>query len=458
MVTILNRWRNWSLSAQFALAGGIVMLCAMLVVGQWVAARIEETVVRNWANTTALYMESFISPLSQDLAAADELSPLAHRALEEVFQSTTLGERVVSYKIWKPGGLIVEASDKALVGARFPESAELRAAWGGRVSGEIADPEDDENRAETELGIPLLEIYSPIREVWSGRIIGVVEFYEKTDALISDLAEARRKSWATVATVFAAIGVILWGIVARGNRTIETQRAEMQRQVTALAELSDHNTALRLRVQGAAARSAALHDQVLRQLGADLHDGPAQLLGYAALRLDGLGVQPGAEERLSEVDRAVKDAIREIRSISRGVSLPDIAQRGVCQIITGLAEAHQARSGAPVAVSCDDRGLPALGVAEKTCIYRFVQEGLNNAWRHAEARGQEVRLSAEADRLVLCVCDDGPGFAGSATNSEGLGLVGLRDRVEALGGTFEIENRPQGGARLRMTLSPAGES
>ena len=89
-----------------------------------------------------------------------------------MFQSTTLGERVVSYKIWKPGGLIVEASDKALVGERFPESAELRAAWGGRVSGEIADPGDDENRAETELGIPLLEIYSPIREVWSGRIIG----------------------------------------------------------------------------------------------------------------------------------------------------------------------------------------------------------------------------------------------------------------------------------------------
>jgi signal transduction histidine kinase len=154
----------------------------------------------------------------------------------------------------------------------------------------------------------------------------------------------------------------------------------------------------------------------------------------------------------------VKDAIREIRSISRGVSLPDIAQRSVCQIITGLAEAHQARSGAPVAVSCDDRGLSALGVAEKTCIYRFVQEGLNNAWRHAEARGQEVRLTVEDDRLMLCVSDDGPGFAGSAPNSEGLGLVGLRDRVEALGGTFEIENRPQGGARLRMTLSPAGES
>ncbi|MFD1808367.1 hypothetical protein ACFSHQ_10235 [Gemmobacter lanyuensis] len=99
---------------------------------------------------------------------------------------------------------------------------------------------------------------------------------------------------------------------------IESQQAQLHRQVLALEEMSDHNRALRLRVQGAAARSAALNDQVLRQIGADLHDGPAQLLGYAALRLDGLDVPPEAEPRRIEVERAVKDAMREIRSISRG--------------------------------------------------------------------------------------------------------------------------------------------
>lgn len=454
MRRILTRWHTLSLAAQFAWAGGIVMALAMLVVGQWVAARIEETVVRNWANTTALYMESFISPLSQDLAASDELTSLAHRALDEVFQSTTLGERVVSYKIWKQGGLIVDASDPAVMGKRFPVSEELQAAWQGRVSAELAHTGDAENAHEAAMGVPLLEIYSPVREVWSGKVIGVVEFYEKADALMADLSAARRNSWATVAVVFAAIALILWGIVARGSRTIEHQREAMQAQVAELAELSDHNRALRLRVQGAAGRSAALHDQVLRQVGADLHDGPAQLLGYAALRLDGLPVAGAAAPRLAEVDRAVKDAIREIRSISRGVSLPDIATRSPRAIVEGLAEAHRARSGAEVRVDCADTGLPPLDVAEKTCLYRFVQEGLNNAWRHAEGKGQAVRLAMAGEAVVLSVRDAGPGFPVGRANPDGLGLAGLRDRVEALGGTFEMRNAAGGGAELRMTLVP----
>lgn len=454
MRPILTRWQNLSLAAQFAWAGGIVMALAMLVVGQWVAARIEEAVVRNWANTTALYMESFISPLSQDLAASEELTPIARRALEEMFQSTTLGERVVSYKIWKQGGLIVDASDPSMMGKRFPVSEELQAAWQGRVSAELARAEDAENAQEAAMGVPLLEIYSPVREVWSGRIIGVVEFYEKADVLMTDLATARRNSWTTVAAVFVAIGLILWGIVARGSRTIEHQREAMQAHVAELAELSDHNNALRLRVQGAAARSAALHDQVLRQVGADLHDGPAQLLGYAALRLDGMPVEEAATPRLAEVDRAVKDAIREIRSISRGVSLPDIATRSPREIVEGLAEAHRARSGAEVRVDCTDAGLPPLDVAEKTCLYRFVQEGLNNAWRHAEGRGQAVQLTMQGEALVLGVFDAGPGFPADRANPDGLGLAGLRDRVEALGGTFEMRSPAGGGAELRMTLVP----
>lgn len=448
-------WRRLSLAAQFALAGGVVMLVAMLVVGQWVAARIEETVIRNWANATALYMESFISPLSQDLAASDELSPLAHRALDEVFQATSLGERVVSYKIWKKGGLVVDASDHSLLGQRFAVDDHLKAAWGGEVSAELSALDAAENVGEASLGMELLEIYSPIREVWSGRVIGVVEFYERADGLIGDIALAQQRSWATVAAVFGGIALALWGIVARGSAMITSQRAELERQVAALAEMSEHNRVLRLRVQGAAARVAAAQDQVMRQIGADLHDGPAQLLGYAALRLDGMPVPDSATERLQEVERAVKDGIRELRSIARGVALPDIAARNACDIVQGLAEAHAARSGTPVAVSCDDTGLPVLGVAEKTCLYRFVQEGLNNAWRHADGQDQAVTLVMQGDQLVLTVSDRGPGLPTEPAASDGMGLAGLRDRIEALGGTFTMANRPEGGAELRMTLTPA---
>ena len=96
-----------TLPRQFLLAGGAVMLLAMLIVGAWVALRIEQGVVQNSATSAALYMESFVSPLSQELADADGLSEPALVALKEIFAGGLLSERVVSYKIWKPGGLVV---------------------------------------------------------------------------------------------------------------------------------------------------------------------------------------------------------------------------------------------------------------------------------------------------------------------------------------------------------------
>ena len=95
-------------------------------------------------------------------------------------------------------------------------------------------------------------------------------------------------------------------------------------------------------------------------------------------------------------------------------------------------------------------------MAVKICCFRFVQEGLNNAWRHGEGRGQAVQLAVAAEVLTLCISDRGPGFAGLQEEA-GLGLAGLRDRVESLGGQMEFANRGDGpGAELCMTLDLRG--
>lgn len=460
-------WSRWSLVTQFAVAGGIVMLLAMIGIGSFVSARIEEAVVRNTANATALYMESFISPLSQDLARSSTLSPGARRAIEEIFTNTPLGERVVSFKIWKQGGLLAEATEKDLVGQTFPPSEDQLVAWSGEIHADFEDLGEEENARERALNLPLLEIYSPIREVWSGRVIGVAEFYEVATDLKQDLARARRNSWATVAVTMLLIGASLFAIVLRGSRTID-------RQLARLTELSAHNTALRLRVQNAAARASAMNDQALRRIGADLHDGPAQLMGFAALRLDDLRsavTGPAAIAELESVERAVKDAIREIRNISRGVSLPEIAERPLCAIVQSVADAHSARTATEVRTVCDVADSVDPPEAVKICVYRFVQEGLNNAWRYAEGKGQEVRLALSGGTLDLSVLDRGPGFGAAAGAGDpetddgtgGLGLAGLRDRIESLGGVFTQRNRTPdapgsaiGGAELRMTLDLGG--
>ena len=446
--------RSLSLAAQFAIAGGIVMILSMILVGRLVAGRIEDGVVRNTALASAQYIDSIIAPLSQDMAEADTLSPGANRALEELFTNTSLGERVVSFKLWKPGGLVVEASDKAIVGKRFDPTPSLAGALNGEVRATFEELNDEENRGEQELGLPLLEIYSSIREVWSGRIIGVAEFYEVATQLQRDLEAARWNSWLAVGVIFSSIGALLFLIVLGGSRTIDRQRRDLTARLEELRALSEHNRALRERVQSAAARTSAMNDQSLRRIGADLHDGPAQLLGFAALRLDKLRDERGDSEELDMIDRAVKDAIREVRTISRGLSLPDIDARGACDIVQGVADAHAARTGTTVSVSCDLPAHVVLSPAIKICLYRFVQEGLTNAWRYAGATGQEVALTSGDGRISLAVRDRGPGFRAATPHEDGsgMGLSGLRDRVEALGGTFTARDRPDGGAELAMEV------
>ncbi len=450
-------WRKLSLATQFALAGGVVMAAAAIGAGLWVSGRIEEAVVRNTANATALYMESFIAPLAQELAYRDELTDETRAALAALFADTPLGERVISYKLWKEGGRVAEASDAALTGRVFAPSEALRAAWKGEVQAEFEGLSGAESASEQALDLPLLEIYSPVREAFSGRVVSVVEFYEVNEQLANDLADARLKSWLAVAAVTLATGTLLFLIVHRGSVTIDRAREALTRRLEELAVMSESNRVLRLRVQEAAARAAAMNERAMRRVGADLHDGPAQHLGFAALRLDALRdatARSGARDDVEAVARAVNEAMGEIRSISRGLAAPEIEARGLAEVVAAAARTHASRTGAEPVLELALDDAPDLSAAAKICAYRFVQEGLTNATRHAEGRGVTVRAAVERGTLRLAVRDRGPGFAASGPgNGNGLGLAGLRDRVESIGGVFEARDRPDGGAEISMTLA-----
>ncbi|MGL4396999.1 MAG: sensor histidine kinase, partial [Hyphomicrobium sp.] len=115
-----------------------------------------------------------------------------------------------------------------------------------------------------------------------------------------------------------------------------------------------------------------------------------------------------------------------------------------------------------VAVESSD-DLPAVGSnLMLASVYRFVQEGLNNAVRHAGGKGQTVLARRENDMLILEVADQGPGMAEPAAPSSGqrLGLIGLRERIEALGGCLKIASNGACGTRLtaHIPLMDGGEA
>ncbi|WP_299775333.1 ATP-binding protein [uncultured Tateyamaria sp.] len=453
-MTLIRAFFEQSLLRQFVLAGGLVMLAAAIFVGSWVAGRIEQGVVQNSATSAALYMESYISPLSADLSAEDGLSDPARAALREIFLGTALGDRVVSYKIWKEGGRIVEASNPELSGKVFPPSADQLAAWEGQISASFEDLSDLEDAAEAALGIPLLEVYSPVREVWTGEIVAVAEFYEHADALALELADARRKSWLIVFAVFALSGLLLIGIVRSGSLLIDRQQNALKQQLVETQRVSDQNSSLKDSIAAAAQRSTAQADRVMQRIGQDLHDGVAQYLSLASLRFE--EAEPKQPKTAETVRKALDAAMTELRAISRGMALPDLDDLSLRQTIDRAIQDHRNAYQSKVTgkhATELDREAP---YSMKLCVYRFLQEALGNTARYAEATKVSVTAAVQHGSLICAVTDNGSGFdpesAMVVRPDGGQGLLGLRDRAATLGGQLKVDSDLGIGSRIMLSL------
>ncbi len=448
--------KPYDLSRRFALAGGVIMILAMLVIGHFVTDRIEQNVIDNTASATALFMDSFIAPLAQELESADALSIGPTRAIEEMLSGSALGQRVVAIKIWTDDGRVAYSDAPELIGKTFPATASLTAALSGQLVAEFDHLGDAENVTERSKALPLLEIYSPLRQAFSGKILGVVEFYENAEALERTLADTRLQAWFIVAAVTLGIGATLFGIVHRGSLLIAEQQQALQMRIAETERIATQNRQLRLDIERAARGVTELNERMLRRVSADLHDGPAQLVGLAALRLDSAVAASDPQSRQGEIAAvrgALADAMREIRGICSDLSLPEIEQLTIGSIIRRVASTHEARTKSVVAVrfAGADRPLPhSIGIG----AYRFVQETLNNAWRHAGGAGQAVDATLDADGLTIIVSNTaGTALPNAAAERRaGLGLSGLRQRIESLGGQFDFARTETGGAEVRMRL------
>lgn len=443
-------WEQSSLARQFTMVSSVVLLGGMITIGTWVAAKIETSVTFNTAVNTALYIESFVAPHAQELATLDRLSEARQAALDELLDNTVLGNRIASFKIWKPGGLIAYSSRKSIIGNVYPETDHLKQAWAGNITAEFDQLKDEEDADERAAAVPYLEMYSPVREEFTGKIIAVAEFYEKADLFQQVLFRAKLESWLLVLLVTLAMLSLLFVIVRRGSRTIENQEATLKNRIH---ELSD----LRNRLENASRRSTELNEQFLRRVGADLHDGPAQLVGLALMRLDTIRqilmpvsqVKSAESEELDIVQGALQDALTDIRNISAGLVLPELDGLTLTETLSKAAADHENRTHNGASLCLGE--LPDdLGRSTHICLYRLVQEGLNNAERHSPGAACSISARHTDDTFEFEVSDTGSGFdpATLASSSNGLGLPGLRERIESVGGQFEIHSTPGQGTRL----------
>ena len=141
-----------------------------------------------------------------------------------------------------------------------------------------------------------------------------------------------------------------------------------------------------------------------------------------------------------------------MRSISANLRLPEIDDLTLVQIATRAVRDYEGKTSIRVALVAAD-SVTTASLAIKIALYRLLQESLANGYRHAFGVGQRVEIKNEDGRLLVKISDDGPGFDQHAAVKEGrLGLAGMRERVEVLGGSFDLQSRPGLGTVIRVNL------
>ena len=449
---------NFNLAGNYAKVSLIILIMLMLCIGWWVNHTIQKEVIDNTAINASLYAQSIIAPELQGLSNRTHLSDEEIAHLEQLLSDTPLGQKIRSLKIWTLGGQLLYHPQTEMIGRQFEPTKSLLLAAKGQIAAEFDEvAAGEEDFEEAKLNVPLLEIYTPIKHQEQGYTIAIAEFYQEAKALAERLHEARNNAWLVVIiTMLIAYG-LLYGIVWRGSNIIHDQGKALHEKVLALRELLQSNRSLSNQLQRALNSNTENNEKLLTRLSADLHDGPAQYIGLALLRLGALSeAKPDtAGEITEELRKALSDSLTELRNISKGLALPNLEAMPVREIISSAIKSHHLRTGSEVELHTE-LGETDLhpGMPVKITLFRTIQEGLNNAHQHAGGIGQKVRVQKDGKQLLVSIADRGQGFDPESipNNGDSLGLNGLRERIKGLGGQFSVDSRIGDGTILRANL------
>jgi signal transduction histidine kinase len=256
---------------------------------------------------------------------------------------------------------------------------------------------------------------------------------------------------ALLALAAAILSAHLWRLrnLRRRNRELVALRDEREVAYERLRQLTVHLEAVR--------------EEERRWIARELHDEMGQELTAAKINLQllGRGASPALPpQRLQETLTLLDRLIARVRSLSLDLRPPLLDDRGLRPALEGWLEAVGRRSGITPRLSVDGE-IGRLPSEIEIAGFRVVQEAVTNALRHSEMKGLDVALHRDPETLRVAVRDDGTGFdvneaLARSAGGDHLGLLGMRERVEMLGGRLEIASALGEGTEVRAWLPLEG--
>jgi signal transduction histidine kinase len=423
--SLIPAWRALSLSHRFLIAAALAVAVFTLASGFWVTGQIERSLAQERTAAASAIAQDVVGPLVQTLPDTGKLAPNAAAALDGLLSASR--GLVIAMRLRRPDGDLVYSNGALTADSRASDA-------GGRH----------------------FEAHVPLYKSGTHELIAVAQIHGIANG--AEAGWARAQIWLVLAVLAVAMMAAPFRLVQRAGEKIARQERVIAGQKAQEARLMARTEALRKLAEVVHRGGLEQNERLLRRIGSDLHDGPAQHLALVLLRLDELAplleqqqasVPAASQGTFEIIRRATADALKEIRHISAGLALPELQKISVAEALLIAVRAHQRATGTRVDTAIGS--LPArLPLPITICLYRFAQEALNNAFRHAGGKGQRVSASYEGGTIVVEVADSGPGFVveRAVTAGERLGLSGLRYRVESLGGSLQINSAIGKGSQL----------
>jgi signal transduction histidine kinase len=433
-------WKSLEPARKLSDIAAVIVLAAMAYVSMFVSNRIEDAMGHRYAAATALYMDNVVSPHVQELAFNRSLSEENRAALEKLLSPASIGRPVISFRIWT-GNRIAFSSQRDLIGRSYSPSPDLVRALEGHFVANF-ELEGEDNIQERALHVPILEIYAPVREAGTGRIIAAAETYELA-------IELKKEIFAAQCVAVIGIGSIGLSIIF----IIFTLAARLQTRIGELSVQHARETQLRKRVCRASGRVLETNERQLWGVGQQLHSGPLQHVALALLKMDAL--RDAGEETCAQCARtrvkdvsaicgALKASLSEMRSIAERLASAEIERLTLEQSIKLAAYLHEQKTG--VEVDWNTISLPRVSYSLRTCVYSFVCEGLQAMSGDIGCNTVKIRAISNSDKLEILILDQtGDDSGATAYNAEHdcsedweIWSATTWDRIAALGGSLAV--------------------
>ncbi|HEV7241733.1 MAG TPA: ATP-binding protein [Thermoanaerobaculia bacterium] len=237
-----------------------------------------------------------------------------------------------------------------------------------------------------------------------------------------------------------------------GHRVAEGREDEIGQLATSFNDMAARVAERDASLRQLSKRMLSVQEKERVRIAREVHDELGQALTAMKIDLQQLGIRhPAVIESLVPISRAIDETVDLVRRIATDLRPAVLDDLGVTAALEQQLRRLRESSGLKTTLTVSEE--PELDMLTGVTLYRIAQEGLANVIRHAQASEVEVSLSIEEGAAVLEIRDNGKGMSREQiTSSRSLGLLGMRERAELLGGHVAIESRPGEGTVVRATL------